>query len=296
MDRLSRYLALAVACILVWTGNVRAQSDTLSIGGLEVSSPYGEGYSENYAGVRDIWNADDSARVIPCYTLYSGFDTESIFDRTYNAKKDSTRLQLATNACDSHFPICGAINSPFGRRHGRMHYGLDIELDTGDPVVCAFEGMVRISRFHKQFGNVIVVRHANGLETLYGHLSELLVEPGDHVEAGDLIGLGGSTGRSTGAHLHFETRYLGQPIDPQLFFNVKEGELRASTLLVHPGLFTVIHSGNANSKGGGSYKVRRGDTLSSIARRQRTTVRALCSANRIGVRSKLRVGQRLRLK
>jgi murein DD-endopeptidase MepM/ murein hydrolase activator NlpD len=273
-----------------------SQADTAAIGGPEVVSPYEEDYASPYRMIEGGASAEDSARVIPGYTTYGDFDTDAIFERQARAKRDTAILQLAFESCDHRFPTLGAINSPFGPRHGRMHYGLDIELESGDAVLSAFEGLVRISRFHQQFGNVIVVRHANGLETLYGHLSERLVETGDHVEAGDLIGLGGSTGRSTGSHLHFETRYLGQPIDPQLLFDARTGDLRSDTLMVHPGLFTLVDKQKARARAGREYRVRRGDTLSSIAHRYKTTVSSLCSTNKLTRRSKLRVGQRLHVK
>lgn len=258
-------------------------------------TPYAEGYhSVLPAADADgaLWNAEDSAHFIPGHELYGEFDTEVIFERSDRARTDTATLALSIAACDHMFPVCGALNSAFGPRHRRMHYGVDIDLERGDPVVSAFEGVVRVSRFHKQFGNVVVVRHSNGLETLYGHLSERLVHPGDHVEAGDVLGLGGSTGRSTGDHLHFETRFLGQPIDPQLLFDVREGELKATTLKVYPGLFTAVTKAKAGSRSG-IHSVRRGETLSSIARAHRTTVSSLCKLNRIRSTSKLRIGQRL---
>ncbi|HRT53855.1 MAG TPA: M23 family metallopeptidase [Flavobacteriales bacterium] len=205
-----------------------------------------------------------------------------IFERIERARNESTTLELSTSACDHTFPVCGAINSRFGPRHGRMHYGVDIDLEHGDTIVSAFEGVVRVSRYHRQFGHVVVVRHANGIETLYGHMSERKVEVGDHVEAGDLIGLGGSTGRSSGNHLHFETRYLGQPIDPQLLFNVQEGELRTSTLRVHPGLFAVEN--RVKSSPQGIHVVRRVipsvPSLVGIALRFRRCARRTASAAR----------------
>lgn len=274
----------------------RSQPDTSAIGGPDVMTPYADGYSTVLPatnGGHDVWVEEDSARFIPGHALYGEFDTEVIFERSPRANTDSTLLEISTAPCDHVFPVCGQLNSPFGPRHRRMHYGVDIDLERGDPVLSAFEGVVRISRFHKQFGNVVVVRHSNGLETLYGHLSERLAEVGDHLEAGEVLGLGGSTGRSSGDHLHFETRYLGQPIDPQLLFDVKEGELKTSTLRVHPGLFAAVAKAKA-AMSQGVHIVRRGDTLSSIARRRHTTVLALCKVNRIRSSSKLRVGQRLR--
>lgn len=295
LEKSVRYITLlftALGCQFV-----RAQAvDSSAIGGPEALDPYSYGEESTGADLpgMNMLTSEDSAHFIPSYALYGDFNTETIFDRVPEAAKDTTVLQLSQMACDHYMPICGRITSPFGPRHRRMHYGLDLKLDRGDTVVSAFEGVVRISRFHRQFGNVVVVRHANGLETLYGHLSQRLVEPGDHVEAGQVLGLGGSTGRSTGDHLHFETRYRGQPIDPQLLFNVEEGELRTTVLNVHPGLFSAAKQRTARSAVG-VHIVRRGDTLFSIARRHGTTVRDLCRRNRMSAKTALRVGQRLRL-
>lgn len=289
------YLTLV---LLGLTGAASAQVpvDSTAIGGLEVMTPYAEEYNSVVPMGEDgplEWGMEDSAHFIPCHALYGEFDTEVIFERSARARTDTAVLDLSSAACDHVFPVCGQLNSPFGPRHRRMHYGIDIDLERGDPVRCAFEGVVRISRYHKQFGNVVVVRHSNGLETLYGHLSERKVQPGEHVEAGDTLGLGGSTGRSTGDHLHFETRYLGQPIDPQMLFDVNEGELKTSTLSVHPGLFASVAKAKAATQWG-YHTVRRGETLSSIARKHRTSVKSLCKLNRLRTTSTLRVGQRLR--
>ncbi|MCC7502971.1 MAG: peptidoglycan DD-metalloendopeptidase family protein [Flavobacteriales bacterium] len=280
---------------------LRGQSDldTLAIGGAEEIGPYEDmdvpelidGNSD-----RSLLEREDSLSLIPGYQLYGGWNTESIFGRTAMplALKDTVRLCLSNEACDHAMPVCGDVTSPFGPRRGRMHYGIDLELDNGDPVVAAFEGMVRISRYNSTFGNVVVVRHSNGLETLYAHLSQRNVEPGDHVEAGDMLGLGGSTGRSTGDHLHFEVRYLDQPIDPQQVFDVQNGELKTRDFDLHAGVFAQIAKAKAESARTKYHTVRRGDTLSSIARRNGTSVARLCKINRISTRSKLRVGQRIR--
>jgi murein DD-endopeptidase MepM/ murein hydrolase activator NlpD len=296
---MSRYahIPYLIAGIALGTLAYGQGDSALSTGGLESLTPY-DGYDLSLpdpAGAEEVMTAEDSARVIPGHLLYREFDTDVIFDRRSTPMLDTCTLQLGRAACDHAVPIHGKITSPFGHRHRRMHYGVDLKLQEGDPVHCAFEGMVRISRYHPQFGNVVVVRHANGLETLYGHLSELRAEAGDAVEAGQVIGLGGNTGRSTGPHLHFETRYLGRPIDPQLLFDLTEGTLRSTTLRVHPGLFTVPAKSTAAGRSPRWHVVRRGDTLSAIARRYRTTVPALCKVNRIGRSSTLRPGQRLKI-
>ena len=122
-------------------------------------------------------------------------------------------------------PVIGAPSSRFGYRHRRRHQGVDIPLQTGTPVYAAFDGKVRVSKYHKGYGNLVVVRHDNGLETVYGHLSKHLVKANQKVRAGEPIGLGGNTGRSTGSHLHFETRLCGVALNPALMFDFKNQDV-----------------------------------------------------------------------
>ena len=118
------------------------------------------------------------------------------------------------------------VTSPFGQRWGRLHAGLDIKVYIGDPIKAAFDGKVRVVDFDARgYGNFVVIRHPNGLETLYGHMSKHLVKNNQIVHAGDPIGLGGNTGRSTGSHLHFETRICGVPVNPALMFDFKHQDV-----------------------------------------------------------------------
>lgn len=119
---------------------------------------------------------------------------------------------------DFHMPVPSRVTSPFGwrARFGRMHKGVDMSLRMGDTVRAAFNGKVRLTKFEgKGYGYYVVIRHDNGMETVYGHLSRFLVKPNQRVKAGEPIALGGSTGRSTGPHLHFETRYMGIALNPE---------------------------------------------------------------------------------
>jgi hypothetical protein len=257
----------------------------------------------------------DSIRHIPAYETYCHWDTKNLF--AHRAEKsalgDGVNFQLAYNECDFHYPATGIMTSPFGPRWGRMHYGLDIDLEVGDDVYAAFEGMVRISQYHSSYGNVVVIRHNNGLETLYAHMSQRKVLPGDHVESGDIIGLGGNTGRSYGAHLHFECRYMGQAFDPRLIVNPSAQALLASSFTLLPAHFestgvspqavaarnSTTKSTKSNSTKSNSAKyhvVKKGDTLYSLAKRNGTSVSALCKMNKIKESSTLRLGQRLRVK
>lgn len=283
---------IGVITVLLWSGLLQAQMDTTAIGGadggdLEFDEDPGAGVlvEEEIPEMPELW--------LPASDIYKNWNTEHIFHKE-ELGKDTVHLKLVYEACDHHAPVLGHITSPFGPRRGRMHYGTDIKLQTGDPVACAFEGTVRISRYHKQYGHVVVVRHANGLETLYAHLSQRMVEVGDHVEAGTLLGLGGSTGRSTGSHLHFETRYLGSPIDPQQVFDMEEWRLRADTFVVHPGIFAATERAKAALNTAQYYRVKKGDTLSAISRKYGVPVARLCKLNRISMKSTLRPGQRVR--
>jgi hypothetical protein len=127
----------------------------------------------------------------------------------------------------------GKLNSKYGPRWGKMHKGMDLFLRTGDSVIAAFNGVVRYADYNSGgFGNCVVIRHTNGLETVYGHLSEILVDENQYVQAGEVIGLGGTTGHSTGPHLHFETRYKDFSIDPELYYNTETGTLLSKILIL----------------------------------------------------------------
>lgn len=135
-------------------------------------------------------------------------------------------------------PVKGVIVSKFKYRGSRFHHGLDIDLDVGDTVRSAFAGRVRYSQYNKGgFGNLVIIRHYNGLETYYAHLSKLSVSVDDEVFAGDVIGLGGKTGRAYGPHLHFETRFYDHAFDPYEIIDFDNYCLKDSNLLIHPGMF-----------------------------------------------------------
>ncbi len=182
-------------------------------------------------------------------------------------------------------------------RRRRMHYGLDIKVYVGDTIRAAFDGKVRIvkNQGRRGYGKYIVIRHDNGLETVYGHLSKQLVDENQLVKSGEVIGLGGNTGRSTGSHLHFETRFLGIPMDPALMFDFEKQDILADAYT-----FTKNKNGKGKTAGqiaqgeGLFYKVKKGDTLARIARKQGTTVEQLCKLNHIKRTTVLRLGQVLR--
>lgn len=211
--------------------------------------------------------------------------------------------------CDSThgycIPVPGIVTSRYRFRGTRPHKGIDLDLHTGDDVKAAFDGVVRVSLPTNKaggYGNIIVIRHANGLETYYAHLSKRLVESGDTVQAGEVIALGGSTGRSTGSHLHFETRYMGQTLDPERIFDFEKGTLKDSTLTVKKQYFNnYSHSskggkGSASTSGKKVHVVKQGDTLGAIARKYGTSIDTLCRINGIKRNSILRLGQKIVVK
>jgi len=193
------------------------------------------------------------------------------------------------------------ITSHFGYRGSRWHYGTDIDLNTGDTIVAAFDGVVRINKWDGGgYGNYIVVRHYNGLETLYGHMTKAIAEPGQYVKAGELIGLGGSTGRSSGPHLHYEVRYQGNPIDPENLYDFPDYLLKGENFQITSALFNYYNKAKGSSATAGRraayHKIRRGDTLSGIAKKYGVTVSKLTKLNKMSARSTLRVGKSLRIR
>ncbi|MGE5394134.1 MAG: peptidoglycan DD-metalloendopeptidase family protein [Candidatus Saccharibacteria bacterium] len=144
--------------------------------------------------------------------------------------KDVTVTITLTEPYDHPFvnPITGKVISKFGKRGRRMHTGTDIKLNLGDSVLCAFDGKVRLAKRFNGYGNMVLVRHKNGLETLYGHLKEIKVKVNDSIKAGDLIGYGGHTGRATCDHLHFETRLFGEPFDNSKYIDFRNHSLKSN--------------------------------------------------------------------
>ena len=190
------------------------------------------------------------------------------------------------------------ITSPFGPRWRRMHNGLDLKVNIGDTIVAAFDGKVRIVKYERRgYGKYVVIRHDNGLETVYGHLSKQLVEENQLVKAGEVIGLGGNTGRSTGSHLHFETRFLGIAINPVYMFDFPKQDIVADTYTFRRTKGVKRAGSHDTQVADGAiryHKVKSGDTLSRIAKLRGVSVSTLCKLNRIKPTTTLRIGQVLR--
>lgn len=253
----------------------------------------------------------------PSHDLYSTWDTETAHPYNFkeNFKQDSVCIDLTTPFdCGFSMPFKGRLTSLYGWRRYRPHFGTDIDLVTGEEVVASFDGMVRVARHYKGYGNCVIIRHNNGLETVYAHLSKILVQSGQAIESGQVLGLGGNTGHSYGSHLHFEVRYLGQAIDAQDIIDFEKGELYSTTFVLRKSDvdnkydLRTLHNrynrdlglayGHYKDKNGASYKVyyvRKGDNLSRIAKRNRTTVKAICKKNNIKPTTILKPGRKLKI-
>ena len=220
------------------------------------------------------------------------------------------------------------VTSHFGYRKSfrRNHYGTDIKVYVGDTIRAAFSGKIRVVDYEgKGYGRYVIIRHSNGLETLYGHMSKQLVKEDQVVKAGEPIGLGGNTGRSKGSHLHFETRFLGKFINPERLFNFEMQDVKANyyvyrangsgTLMNASGVLaaseneeTITMDKEEESREfqqqkiaaqkakprTSVHKVKQGETLSSIAKKYKTSIKELCRQNGITEKSTLRVGQILK--
>ena len=191
------------------------------------------------------------------------------------------------------------ITSKFGPRRRRLHNGIDVKVYIGDTIRSAFSGKVRVVKDQgrrKGYGKYVIIRHENGLETVYAHLSKQLVKEDQYVEVGEVIGLGGNTGRSTGSHLHFETRFLGQAINPALLFDFEKQDIVADSYLFQKGNRYRRSNTNASAVASGAqyYKVRKGDSLSRISQKTGVSIDRLCKLNGITRRTTLRVNQVLK--
>ena len=226
---------------------------------------------------------------IPATEYYVSWEIDKLFPEEDLLKLESdtsVTLQLHSGGQnDYHHPFNGPVTSPFGWRDKREHKGIDIDLNKGDSVVAAFDGMVRVAKLYGGFGNVVIIRHYNGLETVYAHLSKIKVMPGQIISAGDLVGLGGNTGHSRGAHLHFEVRFKGMPINPKYLISLNDQKLLCNELTLKQTKWGIA----AYPKDAKVYTVEKGDTIWAIAKRFGTTTNYIKKLN--GEAFRLQAGQ-----
>lgn len=230
---------------------------------------------------------------IPATNFYADFDENTVFQITPETEFPETEnIQIESDSLGLyHHPKFGPVNSKFGWRDGRMHKGIDINLHRGDPIVASFNGMVRIAQAKGAFGNVVIIRHYNGLETVYAHLSKIKVKPGQIVMAGQLIGLGGSTGRSSGPHLHFEIRFKGHALNPSSIISFTENKTHNNCITIKKTKYGIC-AFPSNAK---LHTIEKGDTWYEVAKTYGLSMKELCYLNGTDKRYYLKIGQKLRV-
>jgi murein DD-endopeptidase MepM/ murein hydrolase activator NlpD len=234
----------------------------------------------------------------------------------YNPYKDTiVQFPLQLNFTDSTYasPVSHkkVITSRYGWRRGRPHLGIDIDLVTGDSVVAVLDGIVRFARYSSGHGKTVVVRHFNGLETTYAHLSKITVKANDSVSKGEFIGKGGNTGNSRGSHLHLVASYKGECIHPEYIFDfsptnaIRGDELWVTQEWTHArfhnskrvskvNILTTKEAALASLvKQKKVYIVKKGDTLYGISRRNNLSISRICTTNAIKKTAPLKIGQKL---
>jgi|SaaInl3SG_22_DNA_1037383.scaffolds.fasta_scaffold00173_20 murein DD-endopeptidase MepM/ murein hydrolase activator NlpD len=232
----------------------------------------------------------------PIYTTGWGRTGNLLPQSTTFNEKDTFNFTLIEGQESFYINEFDSFNWGYGPRWGRMHRGWDLQMDIGDTLRAAFNGVVRYAQYNDGgYGNCVVIRHLNGIETLYAHLSKLDCEPGDFVRAGELIGLAGSTGRSSGPHLHWEWRYMGQSFDAMIAIDTSNYLLKADSLQLT----------GSNLQDPPEYKIRKtatyhtvksGETLSHIAQKYHTSVSSLVRKNKLRNPDQLQIGQRIRIR
>lgn len=237
----------------------------------------------------------NESEIFPAGELYDSWSNDHV--RFSAELPDSFRVDLRNFT----MPTTNTkITDVFGYRprRRRVHNGIDIKVQKGDTIYAAFDGKVRITAYQRRgYGHYIVVRHNNGIETVYAHLSKKLVVEDQVVKSGEPIGLGGNTGRSTGAHLHFETLLMGKNINPSLMFDFERQDVTGDFYTYRKGVYQEIDkkSGKIVESAEKLYhKVRKGENLSTIARKCGVSVNTLYKLNKMNSRTVLQIGQRIR--
>jgi len=272
----------------------------------------GDDIDPNYTGYSDVtyWdllrdpNIKFDSMMIPASEFYQfNWDTVTINPYKVDLRNMNDTVLLALRDsmdCLFHPPAIGDITSTFGfRKWGRrpkFHYGVDVRMEVGDPVYAIFDGVVRVAKRSADYGYVVLIRHYNGIETLYAHFNQLLAYTGKTVRSGDIIGLAGTTGRSTGPHLHFEVRFKGEKVDPGKIIYFPNGSLLSDTLQIDKSCFKHLYEVKAKKLRLKYHVAKKGETLTKIAFIYGISAKRLSKLNHISAKTKLKKGRRIRLR
>lgn len=301
---MNKTLVTILLFILTLTGiNASSPNNELFTDDLSISEHYDTAYIRRSINrilsyinrpAEDTWPETADAMTFDEY--YKIWTSERI--NPYGVKIEALPDSVTIDCRDFCYPTASRhVTSRFGTRGTRFHYGIDLGIKYGDTIRASFSGRVRMVHYDRRgYGRYVVIRHDNGLETLSGHMSRTLVHENDSVTAGQPIGLGGNTGRSTGPHLHYEMRFLGNAFNPTKLIDFENATLiegKEKYLLTVAD--TYSHKPQLDELARAAYhRVRSGDTLSGIARRYGTSVRRLCALNKIKETSIIRIGQSIR--
>lgn len=310
MLKINLLLLLLLSSISISFSQITYPKDTLVMGGdtIVVFENKTWEFIEN-ADSKMLFNASIYKYAEEKYKWVDKWDTASPYNygNDLTAMIDTIAIPLIDHLHNEFvIPHNGMVTSTYKQRGRRFHYGTDVDLVTGDTLKSCFDGVVRYSDYSSGgYGNLVVIRHYNGLETYYAHLDKLLVKVNDEVNAGQIIGLGGTTGRSTGSHLHFEMRFFGNALNPEKVIDFANKKLISDTLSMHKELFHYKRNYEyrpaaqqlATNNGDKSYhRIRSGDSLYALALRNKTTVKAICDLNGISATKILKIGEKLRIK
>lgn len=273
--------------------NLLLSADSLSLDTMEVDSS-------------DLQNQVFIAvsKEIPAYDLYNQeWNNEHIRIRKTEIPflNDTLQFLLVNDTSQFVYPLLSnKVCSPYGFRRNNMHTGIDIKASLNDSIVSCFDGVVRMAKVYSGYGKVVVIRHYNGLETVYAHLNRIVVKNGQKVSAGQFIGLAGRTGRATTEHLHFEVRFLYEHFNPTFMIDFEQKQLLSDTLILTPQKMKIksnVTTTTANVPLNADYHiVKKGDTLYGISRKYGISLKQILQLNHIEETSILHIGQKIKLK
>lgn len=246
---------------------------------------------------------------IPADELYGGI-WNNRYVNVYGSLENAPQV-YDIDLSNFSMPHEGYVTSNYGPRRRRMHRGIDLKVQVGDTIYAAFDGKVRMTQYEgRGYGYYVTLRHPNGLETVYGHLSKFLVSENDVVKSGDPIALGGNTGRSTGSHLHLEFRFLGKAINPVQLVDFQNKVCYKDKFIVNianldnmGGSKIAANTTRSSNKVSNKYatgtvayyRIKNGDNLGKIARQHGISIQKLCKLNNMSTKERLRVGKTLRI-
>lgn len=260
------------------------------------------GYADYTKGIKKVHDSlpEPGVYIVPD-TNKAAFPMAYLYDNIWSTTDPSPyplsliendsiiHIRLINDSSDFSMPGTGRLTSPYGWRDGRFHHGFDVSISHGLPIYAVFSGVVRFARNIYPYGRLVIVRHDNGLETYYAHLSRITVKAGQRINAGDEVGKCGNTGRSEGTHLHFEIRFKGVSINPAHLISLKDNRL----IHIDIALRRVNDRYFLYTDGAIIHKVRKGDYLHKIACEYGTTVKKIKECNDIPKSGYIKVGQLL---